>query len=336
MAVQFNYVAKKGWKPKNPDEDYLIAYFQIALKDGIPQEKFKEVAATVAAESSTGTWTEVDESSNAGMDNATKYRAVVFDIEEDQKRFKIAYPVNLFEPDNMSGMLAGFAGNIGGMKALKGMRLLDVRFPKKIVQSFPGPKFGIEGMRDMLGHYDDLDDPLRKKMPIMGTVPKPKVGRTAEQQSALARELWTAGDFTYDFIKDETAFKFALWIEGGIQGKDIQTGMVYEISQTMSAWQIANVLLNKDNKGEPYDCDHGCPEDNFDPDLLPGGDLAPTITQKYEWVKTYDDCVKSIGRDGGQLSSEQYAQRTGIRKCVSPDGREFTQGKEGWTPAVGG
>jgi len=140
----------------------------------------------------------------------------------------------------------------------------------------------------------------------------------------------------YDFIKDETAFKFALWIEGGIQGKDIQTGMVYEISQTMSAWQIANVLLNKDNKGEPYDCDHGCPEDNFDPDLLPGGDLAPTISQKYEWVKTYEDCVKSIGPDGGQLSSEQYAQKTGIRKCVSPDSREFTQGKEGWTPAVGG
>jgi cell division protein YceG involved in septum cleavage len=140
----------------------------------------------------------------------------------------------------------------------------------------------------------------------------------------------------YDFIKDETAFKFALWIEGGIQGKDIQTGMVYEISQTMSAWQIANILLNKDYKGESYSCDHGCPEGNFNPGLLPGGDLAPTISQKYEWVKTYEDCVKSIGREGGQLSSEQYAQKTGIRKCVSPDGREFTQGKEGWNPAVGG
>ena len=140
----------------------------------------------------------------------------------------------------------------------------------------------------------------------------------------------------YDFIKDETAFKFTLWVKGGIQGKEVQTGMVYELSQTMSVWQITNVLLNKDNKGEPYDCDHGCPKDNFNPSLLPGGDLAPTISQKYEWVKTYEDCVKSIGSDGGQLSSEQYAQRTGIRKCVSPDSREFTQGKEGWTPAVGG
>ena len=101
----------------------------------------------------------------------------------------------------------------------------------------------------------------------------------------------------------------------------------------MTTWQIANILLNK---GTTIDCSHGCPGSNFDPELLPGGDLAPTIKQKYEWVKTYEDCVKSIGHDGGQLSSEQYAQKTGIRKCVSPDGREFTQGKEGWTKAVGG
>jgi len=174
--------------------------------------------------------------------------------------------------------------------------------------------------------FKTLFDAPRKSGPkVLYSVPQ------SATQSAITGDLKY-----YDFIKDETAFKFALLIEGGIQGKDIQTGMVYEISQTMSAWQIANVLLNKDNKGEPYDCDHGCPEDNFDPDLLPGGDLAPTISQKYEWVKTYEDCVKSIGFDGGQLSSEQYAQRTGIKKCVSPDSREFTQGKEGWTPAVGG
>ena len=152
-----------------------------------------------------------------------------------------------------------------------------------------------------------------------------------------ATQMAITGDLKYyDFIKDENSLKFALWVEGGIQGKDVQRGMVYELSQTMSAWQIANVLLNKNYKGEPYDCDHGCPEGNFNPGLLPGGDLAPTISQKYEWVKTYEDCVKSIGHDGGQLSSEQYAQRTGIRKCVSPDGREFTQGKEGWTTSVGG
>ena len=137
----------------------------------------------------------------------------------------------------------------------------------------------------------------------------------------------------YGFIKNENALKFSLWVKGGVKGQDIKRDSTYKIAQTMSAWQIAKVLLSD---GTYSPCNQGCPESNFSPELLPGGDLAPTITQKYEWVKTYEDCVKSIGHDGGQLSSEQYFQRTGIRKCVSPDGREFTQGKEGWTKAIGG
>lgn len=149
-----------------------------------------------------------------------------------------------------------------------------------------------------------------------------------------ATTMAITGDLKYyGFVKHESALKVALLLEGKIRGKDVQRSSVYEISQSMTAWQIADVLLNK---GVSMDCSHGCPGSNFDPELLPGGDLAPTIKQKYEWVKSYEDCVKSIGHDGGQLSSEQYAQRTGIRKCVSPDGREFTQGKEGWTTSVGG
>lgn len=152
--------------------------------------------------------------------------------------------------------------------------------------------------------------------------------------SQTAAQMAVTGDLKYyGFIKHESALNFVLFIEGKIYGKDIQRSAIYEISQSMNTWQIASVLLKG---GSHVDCSQGCPDSNFDPELLPGGDLAPTIKQKYEWVKTYEDCVKSIGHDGGQLSSEQYAQKTGIRKCVSPDGREFTQGKEGWTTSVGG
>lgn len=144
----------------------------------------------------------------------------------------------------------------------------------------------------------------------------------------------------YDFIKDERAFNFALehtqddtkggvnFIKVGKGGKTIEREAVYTISQSMNAWELASVLLNS---GTRQDCDRGCPESNFIPELLPGGDLAPTVKEKYSWVKTYEDCVKAIGNDGGQLSSEQYYERTGIRRCVSPDGREFTEGQEGWS-----
>lgn len=142
----------------------------------------------------------------------------------------------------------------------------------------------------------------------------------------------------YDFIKDEATFKYALEHSKDtkpgrenalkIGNNTINREAVYKISQSMTAWELADVLLNQ---GDYQSCDHGCPESNFIPELLPGGDLAPTIKEKYSWVETYEDCVKAIGHDGGQLSSEQYYERTGIRRCVSPDGREFTEGKEGWS-----
>jgi len=137
----------------------------------------------------------------------------------------------------------------------------------------------------------------------------------------------------YGFIKDEDAFRYALGHaedatpeqEGAIRvgNNTINTQTTYEISQTMGAWELADVLLNQ---GRFDDCSHGCPG-MFYPELLPGGDLAPSVNDRFKWVESYEDCLKA----GGQLSSEQYSQRTGEpRKCVTPDGREFTQGKEGW------
>jgi len=167
------------------------------------------------------------------------------------------------------------------------------------------------------------------------------IGFTIKKDTSL---MAVVGDLHYyGFIKDEDAFKYALkHTKDNTPGKanaltigsnTINREARYKISQSMTAWQIADVLLNQ---GERSTCNHGCPDSNFDPELLPGGDLAPTLKEKYSWVKTYEECTKAIGHDGGQLSSEQYAERTGIRKCVSPDGREFTQGKDGWTDAIGG
>lgn len=202
MAVQMDYFAPQGWVPPN-DEEYLVVRYKLELADGVNDSKFLDATASVAAESSTGTWTAVDEGPDSGFDNATKFRALVYDIDEKNSSFSVAYRTGLFELGNMSGFLAGPVGNVAGMKMLKGLRVMDIRFSKPMVYSFPGPKYGVKGLREMLGQFDDIDDPKRKKMPLLGTVPKPKVGRTAEQQAVLARELWTAGDWTYDFIKDD-------------------------------------------------------------------------------------------------------------------------------------
>ena len=202
MAVQLNYLAPKGWKPRNPDENYLITFLKIeldetALKEAKKKSKikiFEEAAASIAAESSTGTWTKVYAGKGSGILRATKERALAFDLDYKNFMFKVAYPVTLFEPDNISGLLAGIVGNIAGMKMVRAMRMFDVRFPRKIIQAFPGPKYGINGIRKRLG---------KPCGPLLVTVPKPKIGRTAKEQANLARILFTSGRGTYDGIKDD-------------------------------------------------------------------------------------------------------------------------------------
>lgn len=150
----------------------------------------------------------------------------------------------------------------------------------------------------------------------------------------------------YGFVKDEEALKYALeHTKDNTPGKPgaikvgnntINTETAYDISQTMTAWKIARILLNE---GTPSvsDCNHGCPSTNpFSPEILPGGDIAPTWMEKmqaeYAWVKSYEDCVKAISSDGGQVTSEETAKRLHIpRVCNTADSRYFTQGKEGWS-----
>ena len=106
---------------------------------------FNEAVNNVALESSVGTWTPV--SSNKKYVN--KLGAKVFAISGEWA--KIAYPQELFEENNIPDVLSSIAGNVFGMKAVRGLRLEDIKFPQKLLRSFPGPRFGIEGYRNILG-----------------------------------------------------------------------------------------------------------------------------------------------------------------------------------------
>ncbi len=164
-----------------PVEDDLICLFKITPSKGLPIEK---VAIRVAAESSNGTWTALKIPDHIRALSAKVYRI-------NGSYVKIAYPNDLFEEGNMPQILSSIAGNVFGMKALEGLRLVDVKWPKNIIQSFKGPQFGIKGIREML----KID-----KRPITATVPKPKVGYYAEEHAQCGYEIWTGG---VDLLKDD-------------------------------------------------------------------------------------------------------------------------------------
>ncbi|MBI2057218.1 ribulose-bisphosphate carboxylase large subunit [Candidatus Pacearchaeota archaeon] len=204
MAVQFDYVAKRGWKPNNPDENYVITLLKIELDESAVREAkrqgksekklFEDAAGTVAAESSTGTWTKVYDGKDSGIPLARAKRAMAYDLDYERKMFKVAYPLDLFEMNNVSGLFAGIIGNIAGMKMVSAMRVYDARLPRKMIEAFQGPAFGIDGVRKKLEKKEEC---------LVCTVPKPKIGRTDVEQAKLARILFNSGNGTYDGIKDD-------------------------------------------------------------------------------------------------------------------------------------
>ena len=172
----------KKYKPKS--NDLIVEYYVEPIKG----ETMERMCEYLAGESSIGTWTKI-KTMNPSI--ARKLKPHAYYIDKKRKIIKIAYPQELFEPGNMSGILSSIAGNIYGMKQAKHLRLEDIHFTKKLVKSFPGPKFGIEGIRKITG--------VRGR-PLIGTIVKPKVGLTHKQHADVAYEAWVGG---LDVVKDD-------------------------------------------------------------------------------------------------------------------------------------
>jgi len=175
----YSSFVKLNYSPKPTD---LICTFKLKPTSKI---SIKEAAGAVAAESSVGTWTKV----TTETPRIKKLSAKVFSIKGN--KIKIAYPQELFEPGNMPQIFSSIAGNIFGMKILKSLRLEEVKLPKKIINSFPGPYFGIAGVRKLL---------KIKKRPLCGTIIKPKLGLNEAQHAKIAYKAWIGG---IDIVKDD-------------------------------------------------------------------------------------------------------------------------------------
>jgi len=165
-----------------PEKNDLICFFRVEPEKGV---SLKKAAEAIASESSIGTWLEV----KTMKQRIKKLGAKVFEINGNY--VKIAYPIELFEPGNMPQILSSIAGNIFGMKQIKNLRLEDVFFPEKLIKSFKGPKFGIEGIRKLLKIY---------KRPLTGTIIKPKVGLNEKEHAKVAYQAWVGG---IDIVKDD-------------------------------------------------------------------------------------------------------------------------------------
>ena len=179
------------WEPDyEPKDTDVLCTFRVQPQEGVPPE---EAGAAVAGESSTATWTVVW---TDRLTNYSHYQAKCYKVEEVPNSDGvyiawIAYDIDLFEEGSIANLTSSIIGNVFGFKALKALRLEDMRIPTHYVKTFQGPAHGIVMEREWLNKYG---------RPLLGATTKPKLGLSARNYGRVVYEALRGG---LDFTKDD-------------------------------------------------------------------------------------------------------------------------------------
>ncbi|MCL1896561.1 MAG: RuBisCO large subunit C-terminal-like domain-containing protein [Clostridiales bacterium] len=175
------------------DEDYIIGTFQMRAQT----KNIEKLSLAIAAEQTTGTWIKVNADSltkqkEFGAKVVSIYEVPDFggDKVEDLPPMyiiQIAFPMRNIGP-SIPMMLTTIFGNISASGMIK---WIDVAFPKKYVAQFKGPKFGVQGLRDLLGVHD---------RPLLNAMIKPNTGWTPDEGAEI---FYNAARGGVDLVKDD-------------------------------------------------------------------------------------------------------------------------------------
>ena len=184
------YAEMGYWQPDyEPKPTDILCAFRLVPQDGVDAI---EASAAIAGESSTATWTVV------WTDRLTaheKYQAKCYRVDPvpgtDQFIAYIAYDLDLFEEGSIANLTSSIIGNVFGFKALKSLRLEDMRIPPHYTKTFQGPAHGIVMEREYLNKYG---------RPLLGATTKPKLGLSARNYGRVVYEALRGG---LDFVKDD-------------------------------------------------------------------------------------------------------------------------------------
>ncbi|SIS92698.1 3-oxo-isoapionate-4-phosphate decarboxylase OiaX [Paracoccus saliphilus] len=162
------------------------------------------IAAKIASDQSTGTFTELPGETE---DIRRRFAARVENIRHlppaDAPSFPqdagtgpfnradvvIAYPLEAIGTD-IAALMTVTVGGVFAVRGLSGIRVMDFDLPQAFA-CHPGPQFGIEGSRRLIGV---------ERGPIIASIIKPSLGLTPSETAEMVATLCEAGA---DFIKDD-------------------------------------------------------------------------------------------------------------------------------------
>jgi len=177
-------------------EKYIIASYIIKRPKG---QNVNYLSRFAAIEQSTGTWVRVPAETEEvrkhhvarvlGVYEIPMYEyGIPKDIKERTYFVQIGFPII-----NVKGMGIPmlFTTVIGNISITHGLKLVDLAFPKGWLEDFKGPKFGIDGLRNL------LKVPER---PLLNNMVKPCTGHTADVAADLVYQAAVGG---CDVVKDD-------------------------------------------------------------------------------------------------------------------------------------
>jgi len=103
----------------------------------------------------------------------------------------IAYDLDLFEEGSIANLTASIIGNIFGFKAVRALRLEDMRIPIAYLKTFQGPATGLVVERERMDKFG---------RPLLGATVKPKLGLSGKNYGRVVYEGLKGG---LDFVKDD-------------------------------------------------------------------------------------------------------------------------------------
>ena len=183
------------WESVIPRDDMIVGTYYI--EDTLEDQDFIDHLGQVerlAAEGSTSSWMDVKELTpevrERLMSKVLGYYEIPAPKGTKKAVIQLGFPTAAWDVNvNVPMLLLSIAGNCFAFPTK--MRLLDIYIPEKLAQKFKGPKFGIPGVREILGVYD---------RPLTLQIIKPKMGMTPEE---TANQVYQSALGGADLCKDD-------------------------------------------------------------------------------------------------------------------------------------
>jgi ribulose-bisphosphate carboxylase large chain len=168
-----------------PDETDFVCEYSLEPAPGV---SFEKACNHLAEECSIGTWKYI---SLLSPKIANRLKPHIFYMDEKKQTVRVSYPQDLFEFCSIPQIISTVAYNILNNKIIHRIKLYDMTLPSAPMSEFWGPKYGIEGIREIIGVTT---------RPLVSATVKPKVGLDSATHAKIAYNYLTGG---CDLVKDD-------------------------------------------------------------------------------------------------------------------------------------